>query len=309
MIPISDDFLRGSLPPLVTPFRKGAVDREAFERLIRFQFDSGSHGIVVTGTSGEPAMLTTTERIELFHTAVTTSAGRLPVIAATGAHTLEATIELTEAAERAGADAVMVVTPYYSKPPEEGMVRYYRQVAASTGLPVLTYHIPGRAGITVRPEVVERIATESPNIVGVKHSAYDLLWITEVISRLGSQFRVLVGVEELSFPMLAIGASGLVNAAANVAPQAVRSLYEEVAAGNLDEARRLHYALYELNSAVFWDTNPGPVKYLMWKTGLLPDNEHRLPMAGPNEAACRRLDELLHTIRPLLDADRTRTPA
>lgn len=303
MIAIPDGFLQGSLPPLVTPFRDGAVNLDAFARLVEHQATSGSHGVVVTGTSGEPAMLTTGERIQLFQTAIQAASGRLPVVAATGAHTLETTIELTRAAEHAGADAIMVVTPYYSKPPEAGVVQYYRHVASSTSLPVLIYHIPGRAGITVRPEAIERIATESTNVVGVKHSAYDLLWMTDVISRLGPEFRVLVGVEELSFPMLAVGASGLVNAAANVAPTAVRRLYDAVARGDLAEGRRLHYALFQLNSAVFWDTNPAPVKYLMWKLGLLDGNEHRLPMTGPGEATRRRLDTLLHDLEPILDAD------
>ena len=309
MITISDGFLRGSLPPLVTPFRGGDLDAAAFARLVDYQVVSGSHGVVVTGTSGEPAMLTTAERSQLFGVAVETAAGRIPVVAATGAQTLEDTIELTQAAERAGANAIMVVTPYYSNPPEAGVVQYYRQVAGATGLPVLIYHIPGRAGITVRPEAVERIATQSPNVVGVKHSAYDLLWMTEVISRLGPEFRVLVGVEELSFPMLAIGASGLVNAAGNVAPNAVPRRYDARANRDHADGRRQHYARYEHNSAVFWDTNPGPVKYLMWKMGLLDSNEHRLPMTGPNEATSRRLDRLLHDLEPILAGDQVRTPA
>jgi 4-hydroxy-tetrahydrodipicolinate synthase len=300
MISLPEDHLRGSVPPLVTPLQDGELDLDAFERLVCHQVENGSHGIVVTGTSGEPSMLTSAERIRLFRCAVSASAGRIPVIAGTGAGTLEATIELTQAAERAGAQAVMVVTPYYSKPPEEGVVGYYREVAKSTGLPVLIYHIPGRTGTTVRPEAIERIASEAANVVGVKHSAYDLLWMTEVVSRLGPQFRVLVGVEELSFPMLAIGAAGLVNAAANVAPAAVRALYDAVARHDLEEGCRLHYTLFKLNSAVFWDTNPGPIKYLMWRMGLLPNNEHRLPMAGPAESVRRRLDSLLEELAPVL---------
>lgn len=303
MIDLAETFLRGSLPPLITPFRDGAVDYASYERLVDRQVASGSHGVVVTGTSGEPSMLTIFEREQLVRCAVAAADGRISVIAGTGAGTLEETVELTRAAADAGAAAAMIVTPSYSKPSDDGVVEYYRAAAAASQLPVLIYHIPGRSGLTVKPEVIERIAATNELVVGVKHSAYDLLWMTDVIARLGLDFRVLVGVEELSFPMLTVGAAGLVNAAANVAPGPVRALYDAVARGDLQAGRRWHYDLLELNSAVFWDTNPAPVKYLMWRLGLIDTDEHRLPMVPPSEAVRTRLDSLAERVAEWAGSD------
>lgn len=302
MLELPRDFLTGALTPVVTPFRAGAVDLAAFGRLVEFQLDHGSHGVVVTGTSGEPSVLTVAERVDLFDRAMTAARGRGTVIAATGAATLADTLELTRAAADLDVDAAMVVTPYYSKPSESGVIEYYRAVSGATDLPVLIYHIPGRSGLTVAPATIERIATDCPTVVGVKHSAYDLLWLTEVISRLGPEFRALVGVEELSFPMLAIGAAGLVNAAGNVAPGMVRALYDAVRTGDLVQGRRLHHELFELNSAVFWETNPGPIKYLMARLGLLESDEHRLPLTTPTARVRDRLDDLLSRRSILFEA-------
>ena len=289
---LSPSFLRGSLPPLVTPFRDGKVDFDEFARQVDRHVGT-SHGVVVTGTSGEPAGLTVAERCELYRVAVATSAGRIPVVAATGSQSLADTLELSAAADRAGADALLVVTPYYSKPSQQGLLAWYRSVAAHSELPLMLYHIPGRAGVTVTPDTVGRLAAELDSFVGVKHSAYDLLWQTEVRSLTGPEFRILVGVEELSVPMLLLGADGLVNAAANIAPDLIADLYDTVMAGDLGKAREEHYRLYPLNRAVFYETNPVPVKYMMKRTGVLPSNEHRPPLQPADQALSDRLDAVL----------------
>ena len=285
-------FLRGSYPPLVTPFRSGEVDLEQFARQVE-RHVGVSQGIVVTGTSGEPASLTASERAELFRVAVQTSAGRLPVVAATGSQSLAETLQLSQAAEQAGADGLLVVTPYYSKPSQDGIMAWYRAVAAGTGIPLMLYHIPGRAGVTVTPATVASLAEELDAFVGVKHSAYDLLWQTEVRSLAGPDFRILVGDEELSVPMLLLGADGLVNAAANVAPHLIADLYAAVSAGDVGKAKEEHYRLYALNRAVFYETNPVPVKYMMKRVGALPDNEHRPPLLPAGADVARRLDLVL----------------
>jgi 4-hydroxy-tetrahydrodipicolinate synthase len=286
-------FLRGSYPPLITPFRDGEVDYDAFARLVAFQAREGSHGIVVNGTTAEPSTLTQAERARLVEVAVQQAHGRLRVVAATGSQSHADTVWLTEQAATAGADAVLVVTPYYIRPPQRGLVEYFADVGRRTGLPLLIYHIPGRTAVSLDIETVERIAERVPTLVGMKHAAHDLTFATRLLDRLGPDFRLFVGVEELSFPMLCLGAAGLMNAVGNLAPREVVRLYEAVARGSLEEARALHYRLFELNQAVFWDTNPIPLKYMMKRMALLAANEHRLPLVPADPALAARLDALL----------------
>jgi len=293
MIDLANDVLRGSYPPLVTPLRDGEVDTETFAHLVEVQVREGSHGVVVAGTTGEPTTLTTRERVRLLEVAVKASAGRIPVVAATGSQSLAETLELTAAAEKAGAQAALVLTPYFVKPPPRGLVDYFVEVGRSTRLPLLVYHIPGRAAVEVKPDTVAQIAERLPNLVGLKHAANDLGFVSAVLHRLGPAFRVFAGLEELSFPMLAIGASGLMNAVGNLAPRRVADLYRAAARGDAATARRLHDELFELNQAVFLDTNPIPIKYMMKRIGLLPSEEHRLPMVSATPELAARLDGVL----------------
>jgi 4-hydroxy-tetrahydrodipicolinate synthase len=278
MITLAPNELRGSYPPLVTPFREGTVDLGTYEKLVEFQIQSGSHGIVVAGTTGEPALLTTAERKALATTAVSAAAGRIPVMVATGAPSLAETLELTAHADGIDAAAVLVVTPAFTKPPQRGLVGFYEAVCRSTRKPVLLYHIPGRSGVSVTVDTVAAVADGCDNFVGAKHASPDLGWVTDVLQRLGPDFRIFVGLEEFSLPMLTIGAAGMVNAVANLFPAAIAALYQAVQDQKLREARSLHESLWELNKSVFFDTNPIPVKYMMCKRGLIPTNEERLPM-------------------------------
>lgn len=293
MIELAHDFLRGSYPPLITPFRDGEVDLETYASLVERQIAGGSHGITVNGTTAEPSTLTMEERDRLVRVAVEVADGRVPVVAATGSQSLAESVWLTEQADDAGADAVLVVTPYYVKPPQRGLVEYYRDLGARTDLPLLVYHIPGRTAVEVLPETLEQIAAAAPTFVGMKHAANDLGYVTDARRRLGDGLRIFVGLEELSLPMLAVGASGMMNAVANVAPAEIAALYEAVASSDLDAARKRHDSLFELNRAVFWDTNPTPIKYLMRRLGLLPTNEHRLPMMPATPELEARLDALI----------------
>jgi len=293
VIDLAPQALRGSLPPLVTPFRDGAVDFETYATLVHWHADQGSHGVVVAGTTGEPSVLTVAERRRLTEVAVEAAAGRIEVVAATGSQSHAETIELTEHAAAVGADAVLIVTPYYLKPPKRGLVRYFVDLAGRTGLPLLVYHIPGRAAVGVDIDVLTEIAEAAPTFVGMKHAVADLGLVTESLLRFGAEFRVLVGLEELSYPMLALGATGMVNAVANVVAGRIVDLYRAVAEGGFADARAIHQSLFELNRAVFFDTNPIPVKYMMWRIGLLPSNEHRLPMMPPSPDVAARLDKVL----------------
>ena len=293
MIPLRDDFLRGSYPPLITPFLDGAVDYDAYASLVDRQIAGGSHGVTVNGTTAEPSTLTVQERDELVRIAVEVADGRVPVVAATGSQSHDETAQLTVHAAAVGADAVLVVTPYYIRPPQRGLVEYFRDIGARTDLPLLVYHIPGRTAVEVPPETLEQIADVTPTFVGLKHAVNDLGYVSDVRRRLGDDVRVFVGLEELSLPMLAVGATGLMNAVGNVAPAEIAGLYESVASGDLIAARKQHDALFDLNKAVFWDTNPIPIKYVMRRLGLIPTNEHRLPMMPATPELEKRLDELL----------------
>ncbi len=294
MMKLETNFLRGSYPPLITPFHEdGSVDHDAYERLIEYQIDAGSHGIVVNGTSAEPSVLSVAERRELLATAIRVSAGRVPIVAATGSQNFTETAELTDHATQVGADALLIVTPYYIRPPQRGLIAYYRKLAERTDLPFMIYHIPGRAAVTLDIETIEEIANTTGNFVGIKHACADLTLVTEALRRLGPDFRIFVGLEELSFPMMAIGASGMVNAVSNIAPVKVSELYGAVAKGDMAEARRLHFELFDLNQAVFFDTNPIPIKYMARRLGILDGNHHRLPMMPAPPELEKRLDTIL----------------
>lgn len=285
--------LRGSIPPLVTPFANGEVDYGAYARLVEQQIADGSHGILVNGTTAEPSTLTTDERNRLVSLAVETAASRVPVVAATGSQSLAETLALTRHAAQAGADALLIVTPYYVRPPQRGLVEFYLEVAATNDLPWMVYHIPGRTAVSVTLETLETLRARSPNFVGMKHAVNDLGFASECLQALGPDFKIFVGLEELSFLMLAVGACGLMNAVGNLRPRPLAEMCDAVDAADLRKGRALHDQLLELNKAVFFDTNPIPIKYMMKRLGLLPANEHRLPMAAATPELEARLDRVL----------------
>jgi 4-hydroxy-tetrahydrodipicolinate synthase len=293
MMKLPHNSLRGSYPPLITPFRNGAMDVAKFADLVERQVREGSHGVLITGTTAEPSSLTIDERNTLVRTAVEVAAHRVPVVAATGSQSYAETMTLTTAAEKAGVDAVLVVTPYYIKPPQQGLVEYFCAVGERVDLPLMIYHIPGRAAVSVTSATVEKIAARRPNLVGIKHAVNDLELVSELLLHLGSDFRIFCGLEALSLPMLAVGATGLMNAVGNLAPARVARLCDEIRDGNLAAARSLHFELFELNQSIFLDTNPIPLKYMMLRLGLLDSPELRLPLIALDEPRRKILDDVL----------------
>jgi len=285
--------LRGSIPPLITPFTNGAVDYDRYATLVDFQIGQGSHGILVNGTTAEPSTLTTEERNRLVTLAIDTAAGRVPVVAATGSQSLAESRVLTEHALAAGADALLIVTPYYIRPPQRGLVAYYLELAAGHDVPWMIYHIPGRTAVGVTLDTLKAVKDQSPHFVGIKQAVNDLGFVSECLHEFGNDFKVFVGLEELSFPMMAIGACGLMNAVGNLRPGVLARMCDAVFANDLAAGRRLHDQLLEINKAVFFDTNPIPMKYMMKKLGLLADNEHRLPMVPATADLALKLDGVL----------------
>jgi 4-hydroxy-tetrahydrodipicolinate synthase len=293
MMQLDETFLCGSYPPLVTPFRGGKVDFDRFAELAERQAKEGSHGLVVAGTTGEPSSLTVAERTELVKVAVAAVRGRIPVVAATGSQSFAETVELTQQGEKAGASAVLVVTPYYIKPSQRGLIEYFAAVGKRTALPLMIYHIPGRAAVSIHAKTVMRIGERIDNLVGLKHADNGLELLTELQIGMGPEFRMFCGLEALSLPMLVLGASGLMNAVGNVAPAKVASLYTAVKQGDLQMAQRLHLELFELNLAIFFDTNPVPLKYMMSRLGMLDSPELRLPLIDLDAELQRAIDPVL----------------
>ena len=287
------DRLKGSMPPVVTPFRQGEVDEETYARLLEFQIANGTHGLLVNGTTSEPASLTIAERNRLVDIAMEVSGGRVPVIAATGSQSLAETEVLTRHAVRAKVDALLIVTPYYTRPPQRGLVEYYLEVTKAHETPWMVYHIPGRTAVSVTIDTLAALKQRSPTFVGMKHAVNDLALVSECMARFGADFRIFVGLEDLSFPMMAVGACGLMNAVGNIAPRPLSDMCEAVWQGDLATARKLHEQLFEINQAVFYDTNPIPMKYMMKRLGILPENEHRLPMVPATKEQEKRLDGVL----------------
>ncbi len=293
MMKLPKDFLKGSIPPLITPFRRGKVDYDAYAGLVEFQVKNGSHGILVNGTTSEPSTLTVEERNRTVDVAMEAAAGKVPIVAATGSQSFAETEVLTAHADKAGVDALLIVTPYYIRPPQRGLVKYYVEMGKKTKLPWMIYHIPGRAATSVTLDTLTQISKQSPNFVGMKHAVDDLGFVSTCLDRFGMDFRIFVGLEDLSYPMMAVGACGLMNAVGNLQPKKLARMCEEIWKGNLARAQKLHYELFEINQAVFYDTNPIPMKYMMKRLGIMPKNEHRLPMMPATKDLEKRLDGVL----------------
>ena len=285
--------LKGSIPPIVTPIKEGSVDYDAYSRLVEFQVNEGSHGILVNGTTAEPSTLTAKERNKLVDIAMETVNQQLPVIAATGSQSYEETKFLTQHAVKAGVDALLIVTPYYIKPPQRGLIEYYLKLANQHETPWMIYHIPGRTAINVTLETMLKLRSKSKTFVGMKHAMNDLGFVTECLEGLGKDFKIFVGLEELSFPMMAIGACGLMNAVGNLRPKILSDMCEAIWERDMDASQKLHQQLLEINQAVFYDTNPIPIKYMMKRLGIMPNNEHRLPMVAATKELEQKLDNVL----------------
>jgi 4-hydroxy-tetrahydrodipicolinate synthase len=271
-------FLKGAFTPLIVPFQGGAVDYDRYAALIEWQIDQGAHGLLVNATSGEPTTLTSDEKARLIDITVKTSAGRRPVAAGIPAESHAEAVTLLARAEKAGADAVVSVTPYYARPPQRGLLEFFADLASRTALPFLIYHIPGRAAVSVTADTFEAIAERCPNFVGLKNTDDNLALVSRLMSRLGPDFCVFGGLESTAFAMRAMGGCGTMITTSNVAPKQIARLNDLCMAGNFQEAQRLAVELDEIMLAASLDTSPIPIKCMMKLMGLLPKNEHRLPM-------------------------------
>jgi 4-hydroxy-tetrahydrodipicolinate synthase len=268
----------GSIVAIVTPFRKGKVDERAFADLVEWQIANGTNGIVPCGTTGESATLTHEEHHRVIKLTVEVVKGRVPVIAGTGSNSTDEAISLTQHAREAGADGALLITPYYNKPSQEGLYRHYKAVAEAVDMPLVLYNIPGRTGVNMLPATVARLAVMK-NIVGIKEGSGSVQQASDIAQTCGDRLTVLSGDDPLTLPMMAVGAKGVITVTANVMPKDMAQLVASFLAGRLDEARRIHFALSPLFAALFYETNPIPVKEALGMMGKI-DPELRLPLCA-----------------------------
>ena len=277
-------WLRGCATALVTPFtRDGAIDEAALRRLVEYQIEGGVQLLVPCGTTGESATMTEAEDQQVIKLVVDAAKGRARVIAGTGSNATAAAIEYSQTARALGADAVLVVAPFYNKPTQDGLYAHFRAVAESvTDLPVVIYNVPGRTSSNIGAQTTLRLARDVPNIVAVKEASGNLSQIMEILRERPAGFCVLSGDDSFTFPLLALGAEGLISVAANEAPALMSQMINLALEGNWPEARALHYRLLPLMEVNFIESSPGPVKAALAMMGLIEES-YRLPLVPINE--------------------------
>jgi 4-hydroxy-tetrahydrodipicolinate synthase len=264
----------GSLVALVTPFRDGRVDLRTLEDLVDYQIESGTHGIVPCGTTGESATLSHEEHELVIRAVVERVKGRVPVVAGTGSNNTAEAVRLTRFAQEAGADGALLISPYYNKPTQRGLVAHFERIARETSLPLVLYNVPGRTASNMLPSTVIE-CSRLPNVVAIKEASGSIDQTVEILR--GSKLTVLSGDDSLTLPLMAVGAKGVISVAANVAPREMAQLADHCRAGEWEEARKLHFRLFPLFKALFVETNPIPVKAALALEGRIGE-EIRLPL-------------------------------
>lgn len=280
---------RGTYTALVTPFRDGAIDVSAFERLIEGQIAAGITGVVAIGTTGESPTLSHDEREQVIRMSVEIAKGRCQVLAGTGSYSTQDAIAATQAAQKMGVDGALVVAPYYNKPSQEGLFRHFQAIAQATELPIMLYNIPGRCGVDISADTVERLASACANIVSIKEASGSVDRVGDLFARMPETFTILSGDDGLTLPFMAAGAMGVVSVASNLLPADICALVRALENGDLIEARIMQRRLAALFKDLFIEPNPVPVKTaLAWRGEMT--NEVRLPlceMSAANEARLR----------------------
>lgn len=266
----------GSLVAIVTPFKNGKLDERALGDLIEWQITSGTHGIVPCGTTGESATLTHAEHDRVVAFTVEVVRRRVPVVAGTGSNSTEEAIALTKHAKAAGVDGALLITPYYNKPTQEGLFLHYKAVAEAVDLPLVVYNIPGRTGVNMLPSTIARL-TVCPTVVAIKEGSGAVQQASEIIQLCGERLTVLAGDDALTLPMMAVGGKGVITVTANLVPTKMAQLVNAFGEGRVEAARAMHYELYPLFTALFYETNPIPVKEALYLMGKIAP-ELRLPL-------------------------------
>jgi 4-hydroxy-tetrahydrodipicolinate synthase len=283
---------KGSIVAIVTPFKDGKVDEDAYRELIEFQIENGTNAIVPCGTTGESATLNMEEHGRVVDIAISAVNKRVPVIAGTGGNSTSEAIELTEHAKNAGADASLQVTPYYNKPTQEGLYRHFEAIAKAVSLPQVLYNVPGRTSVNMLPETVARLA-ELPEVVAIKEASGNLGQMAEIVKLAGDNITLLSGDDNVTLPVLSLGGKGVVSVVANIVPKDTSDMVNAWLEGDIEKARGLFYKLFPLCQAMFYETNPVPVKTSLALMGKIRE-ELRLPLVPMSSANMERLKKALH---------------
>ena len=294
MTPHTSPLFEGCATALVTPFRNGEVDKSAFLRLLRRQIESGIDALVVAGTTGESSTLTDAEKRWLFTAAVRevkTADRKIPIIAGTGSNNTRRACELSRMAEDCGCDGLLVVTPYYNKASEAGLISHYEAIADATSLPIIAYHVPSRTGCKMTPAACKRLS-DHPRILGLKDATGDLSFTSRVAALCGNSLPLYAGNDDQTLPVLSLGGLGVISVVSNLCPEAMTRLCRLWREGKTAEAKNLQLALIPLCDALFCEVNPIPVKAGMELLGLCSD-EVRLPLAKADERVRAKVAEAL----------------
>lgn len=282
----------GSIPALVTPFKNGAIDRDAFADLIERQITGGSAALVPCGTTGESATLSHDEHREVVELCIEVAAGRIPVIAGAGSNSTQEAIELVQHAKSVGADAALVICPYYNKPDQTGLEAHFKAINDAVSLPVILYNVPSRTACDLLPETVARLAS-LPNVVGIKDASNDLGRVSmQAALTVGEQFTQLSGEDPSSLGHRAMGGAGCISVTANVAPDLCAQMHKAFDEGDLETARQIDQRLIHVHKAMFFSPSPGPAKYVLDKMGIC-SKEVRLPIVAPDPSTLRQIDDAL----------------
>jgi 4-hydroxy-tetrahydrodipicolinate synthase len=281
----------GAFTALVTPFKDGQVDEPNLKSLVRFGIDGGISGLVPCGTTGESPTLSHDEHKRVVEVVVGEAAGQVKVIAGSGSNSTAEAIELTRHAKQVGADAALLVAPYYNKPTQEGLYRHFKTVADAVDIPLVLYNIKGRTAVNIENHTMQRLSP-IPNIVAVKEASGDIAQMSEVIRLCGPDFDVLSGDDNMTLPLMALGGKGVISVVTNIAPDKMSALVQSMLSGDLENARAIHFEISELCQAMFLETNPIPVKAALGMMGKI-EPECRLPLCAPSSANQERLKGVL----------------
>lgn len=281
----------GALTAMVTPFKNGAFDEESYRALLDWQIEQGINGVVPCGTTGESATLSHEEHKRVVRTCVEHVAGRVPVLAGAGSNNTKEAIELAKDARDAGADGLLLITPYYNKPTQEGLYQHFKAISAEVDLPFIVYNVPGRTGVNLLPETLARMARDIPQVQGTKDATANLHQVSDIAEYCGKDFMLISGDDFTVLPLLAVGGCGVISVVSNIAPAWMAGMYKAFAEGDIEKAREYHFKLQPLSRACFLETNPAPVKTALSMMGKIP-MEFRLPMVPlqpENEAKLRKI--------------------
>ena len=285
----------GALSAIITPFRDGAIDEPALRELIEWQIQNGVDGIVPCGSTGESATLTHAEHERVIRIAIEQVRKRVPVVAGTGSNSTAEAIRLTSFAREAGADGALLISPYYNKPTQEGIVKHYKTIAQSVQLPLIVYNIPGRTGSNILPETLAKLA-DVPNIVGVKEASGSMEQVSDIRRLCGERLTILSGDDSLTLPLIALGGKGVIAVITNIMPRETHELAAAALAGDFARARELHYKMLPLMRVLFLETNPIPVKYAASLMGKCTA-EMRMPLTTMSPGPAEKLRGVMKEMR------------